>query len=163
MQYLNTFRKVVRIMRHWNQKPVDLSGVDFERLRDEYTKNLRVSVLDGDGKNLRVSLRDLGVEQILLLVRDGDVDIDELDKLSNLMKQKFSAEIKQKSHIKGWLFNTLLEEWRGELEALRCGWLEKGKPELWIKIMTGFYLLGLLKAYLQIKVENRWLPNKKQS
>ncbi|MHC5829720.1 MAG: hypothetical protein ACYT04_80815, partial [Nostoc sp.] len=61
MQYLNTYRKVVRIMRHWNQKPVDLSDVDFERLR--------VSLLDGNGKNLRVSLRDLNVEKILLFVR----------------------------------------------------------------------------------------------
>ncbi len=78
-------------------------------------------------------------------------------------KEMVSVEIKQKSHIKGWPSKILLEEWRGELEALRYGWLKEDKPELWIKIMTGFCLLVFVKAYLQIKVENIWLPKKKQS
>ena len=79
------------------------------------------------------------------------------------MERQKQAHAHQESHIKGWLSKILLEEWRGELEALRYEWLKEGKPELWIKIMTSFCLLGLLKAYLQIKVENIWLPKKKQS
>jgi hypothetical protein len=75
----------------------------------------------------------------------------------SLIKQK------RKSHIiKGWLSKRLSEEWRGELEALRDRWRKEGKSDLWIKILTRFELLKLLKAYLQIKVENIWLPKKRK-
>lgn len=78
------------------------------------------------------------------------------------MTQKSSVEIKQKSHIKGWVTHILPEDWCGELEALRYEWFKADIPEPWIEIMTSFNLLTMFKADLQIKVENILLPKKKQ-
>ncbi|MEJ6487850.1 hypothetical protein N0Y54_42665 [Nostoc punctiforme UO1] len=91
------------------------------------------------------------------------MELAEPGRLPNLKTPKPSVEIRQKSHIKGWLSNILSEEWRAELEALRYRWFTEEKPELWIKIMTGFHLLDMLKGYFQIKLENRWLFKRKQT
>ncbi|WP_407890484.1 hypothetical protein [Scytonema sp. NUACC26] len=78
------------------------------------------------------------------------------------MTQKSSVEIKQKSHIKGWVTNIIPEDWCGELEVLRYTWFQQDKGEFWIEIMTRFHLLTMFKACLQIKVENKWLFKRKQ-
>jgi len=72
-------------------------------------------------------------------------------------KQQSLAAIRRQSHIKGWLAKILPEDWRGELEALRRRWLAKKRHKVLVDFMTGICLLGMLKAYLQIKVENVWL------
>ena len=70
---------------------------------------------------------------------------------------------RQKSYITGWTCKILPEEYLGELEALRYRWFKEGKSELWIKIMTGFHFLYILKSELQKKVDDMWLPSKKRS
>ncbi|MHC5770266.1 MAG: pentapeptide repeat-containing protein [Nostoc sp.] len=85
---------------------------------------------------------------------------------ANLRGVILSSTILSSADLSGtdvWLSKILLEEWRGDLIALRYRWLQEGKPDLWIKIMTGFHLLDMLTGYLKIKVENIRLPNKKRS
>ncbi|MHC5763073.1 hypothetical protein [Nostoc sp.] len=108
-------------------------------------------------------LRQIHLEREQLELELKQMELERIDRSPNLKAPNSSVEIRQKSHIKGWLSKIILEEWRGELEALRCGWLTEEKPELWIKIMTGFHLLALLKAYIQIKLEDRWLFKRKQT
>jgi hypothetical protein len=142
--------------------------VDFDSLPDDVRKEwLKRGNINHDIDVTQLRDRELD------LISDEFEEIVNVDPLpdnveqmlkdsSNSTTQNSSVEIKQKSHIKGWLPNTLPEEWRGELEALRYCWLEEGKPEVWIVIITGFNLLIMFKAYLQIKVENIWLFKRKQ-
>ncbi|MGF1934515.1 MAG: hypothetical protein RM347_008945 [Nostoc sp. ChiQUE02] len=164
MEYLKTFcRTVVKKILFLNQRKY---LERLERLEQErWHRLMEVKGLGLEERIKRIEQERLDLEQRQLELHLLRLDLEQRQleqwKLAKLYRSL--VEIKQKSHIKGWLSKILLEEWRGELEALRCGWLEKGKSELWIKIMTGFHLLGLLNAYLQIKVENTWLPKKKQS
>ncbi|BAY96055.1 hypothetical protein NIES3275_81320 (plasmid) [Microchaete diplosiphon NIES-3275] len=59
--------------------------------------------------------------------------------------------------LKGFLASLLPEDWQADLNDWRYQQLvQKKKPKLWVNIMTGFHLLGMFKAYLQIQVENMW-------
>ena len=99
----------------------------------------------------------LGLVLVLLLVRVLGQML-----LLGRTQQQSSVEIRRQSHIKGWLAKILPEEWRGELEALRYRWLAKKKRhKVLVNFITGICLLGMLKAYLQIKVENVWLLKKR--
>jgi len=53
-----------------------------------------------------------------------------------------------------WLAKVLPEEWRGELEALRHRWRRQRHPKFLIELRTVLCLLDMLKAFIQIKVEN---------
>jgi hypothetical protein len=185
MQYLNTFWKTVvskipylnlkrRQQEPEERRPLEEVLQERRQLEQELEeRTLKLEQLLEERKHLveeapqerRYLERMIEIEEWVLEQRRWLLEerLVESDRSPNPRTPKSSVEVRQKSHIKGWLSKILLEEWCGELEALRYSWLNEGKPEVWIKIMTAFHLLGLLKAYLQIKVENKWLPKKKQS
>lgn len=139
------------VRQEWLKRGNTTQDVDVTLLRDQELREGQLELISGE------------VEEIVDVDSLPDDIQQEWDVLSNSTTQNSSVEIQQKSHIKGWPSKILPEGWRRDLQDLRYTWLLEGKPELWIKIMTGFRLLEMLKAYLQIKVENIWLPKKKRS
>lgn len=162
-EQLGHLRRAVDLGQRGRVERLYLERLEMENLKQqermEQLKQIeqgRVERLEQIEQGWQERLRDLKWAR-------EQMELVKLGRSPDLKTSKPSVEIRQKSHIKGWLSKILLEEWCGELEALRCGWLLERKPELWIKIMTGFYLLALLKACLQIKLENRWLFKRKQT
>lgn len=82
--------------------------------------------------------------------------------LVSVLLQTMNKKNKQTYLLKDKLSEKLPEEYRADLEALRKRYFEGGIPEPLINIMTGFHLLTMFRAYLQIKIENIWLSKRNQ-
>ncbi|MHC5855259.1 hypothetical protein [Nostoc sp.] len=77
--------------------------------------------------------------------------------LALALKQMLVRKRKRREISKGyirWLAKVLPEDWHAELEALRHKWHKQRRPKFWIRLMTGIHVVDLLKAYVQIKMQN---------
>ncbi len=80
------------------------------------------------------------------------------------MNQQPPVEIQESHILKGRLVNRLPEDWRADLEALRHHLVTRKKqPKFLVNLITIIHLLDMLKAHIQIKLENISLFSKNKN
>jgi WD40 repeat protein len=73
--------------------------------------------------------------------------------LQNTQNQN-TAKSQSSYIITGWVVYVLPEDWRGNLEALRCELISANKPDLHIKIITVITLLDMVFGGIRVKLHN---------